>query len=93
MLALEIELRIPDARSLKEKRQVVKSLVEAPRRRFGVASAEVGDLDAHHLAVLGYVTVSGSPAHAEQVVDSVESFVWSHPQVEVVDTRRVWLEQ
>ena len=93
VLALELELRIPAAQSLKDKRQVVKSLVEAPHRRFGVTSAEVGDADIHQRAVLGYAVVSGSPGQAERVMDSVEQFVWSHPEIEVVDSARSWLEE
>ena len=38
VLAIEIELRLVDAHSLKDKRQVVKSLVETVRRRFGISA-------------------------------------------------------
>lgn len=93
VLALEVQLRIAHAQSLKDKRQVVRSLVDGPPRRFGVTAAEVGDMDAHQLAVLGYATVSASPRHAEEVIDAVEDFVWSHPEVEVISTSRTWLEQ
>ena len=91
VLALEVAILIPSARSLKDRRQVVRSLVEAPHRRFGVAAADVGEAGLHRRAVLGYAAVSSSPAQAEAVIDSVEAFVWSHPEVEVVDARRRWL--
>lgn len=93
VLALEIEVRIPAARSLKDRRQVVRSLVEAPPRRFGVAAAELGDPQSHRRAVLGYAAVSSSPGQVESVIDSVEAFVWSNPGVEVVDSQRWWLER
>jgi hypothetical protein len=98
VLALEVAIRIPSARSRKDRRQVVRSLVEAPRRRFGVAAADVGEADVgqagpHRGAVLGYAAVSSSPAQAEAVIDSVEAFVWSHPDIEVVDARRRWLPE
>ena len=42
VLALELDLRIPQAHSLKDRRQAVKPLIEGARRRFGVSVSEVG---------------------------------------------------
>lgn len=92
VLAMEVVIRIPRARTLKDRRQVVRSLVEAPRRRFAVAGAEVDQATEHKRAVLGYSAVSNSPGTAEDQMDSVEDFVWAHPDVEVVSTERFWLE-
>lgn len=92
VLAMEVELRIALARSLKDKRQVVKGLLEAPKRRFGVSAAEVGAQDSWQRAVLGYAVVASSVRGAEDVLDSVESFIWSHPEVDVVTAERTWLE-
>ena len=90
--ALTIDLRIPDSRSLKAKRGTVKHLVEACRSRFAVAAAEVGFQDHLQRSELGFAAVSGSPGMVESVLDAVERFVWSHPDVEVVATSRDWLE-
>lgn len=92
VVAMEVVIRIPGARTLKDRRQVVRSLVEAPRRRFAVAGAEVDRAIEHKRAVLGYSAVSNSPSAAEDQMDSVEDFVWAHPDVEVVSTERFWLE-
>ncbi len=93
VLAMEVVIRIPDAQSIKDRRRVVRSLVEAPRHRYSVASAEVDDASDHKRAVLGYAAVSGTPAIAESQMDSVEDLVWSHPGVEVVSLQRSWLER
>lgn len=92
VLAMEVVIRIPAARTLKDRRQVVRSLVEAPRRRFSVASAELDDASECKRAVIGYSVVSGSPGVAEHQMDPVEDFVWSHPDAEVVSAERFWLE-
>ena len=42
VLALEVQIRIVNARSLKDKRQIVKSVLEGARRRFAVSASEVG---------------------------------------------------
>jgi uncharacterized protein YlxP (DUF503 family) len=92
VLALTVDLRIPDAHSLKEKRSVVSTILEGAQRRYRVAVSETGRLDAHQRAELAFVGVSGSATHAAQMIDSVERFVWSFPEIEVVDSVRDWLE-
>lgn len=92
VLAMEVELRIPQAHSLKDKRQVVKGLLEGTRRRFGVSAAEVDGQDTWQRAVLGFAVVASSARQADEVMDSVDDFVWSHPEIEVVDAVRSWLE-
>ncbi len=90
--ALEIDIRIPDSHSLKAKRATVKHLVEGCRSRFAVAAAEVGYQDQWQRCALGFAAVSGTPGQVETVLDSVERFVWSQPEVEVVAASRTWLE-
>jgi uncharacterized protein YlxP (DUF503 family) len=92
VLALTIDLRIAEARSLKEKRAVVSTLLEGGRRRFRVAASETGRQDDHQLAELTFAAVSGRAGHASEVIDTVERFVWSFPEVEVTSVGRHWLE-
>ena len=72
---LTITLQVPDSRSLKDKRQVVKSLVSRIRRTYNVAVAEVGDLDRRQLATLGLATVSTDPRHADEMCQKILRFV------------------
>ena len=92
VLALEVDIHIAQSRSLKAKRQVVRSIVDASRRRFGVAAAEVDHLDMWQRAGLGFAAVSGQSRHAEEVIDEVERFVWSHPDVQVLSAARRWMD-
>ena len=89
---MEVNVRIVDAHSLKDKRQVVKSIVETARRRFGISAAEVGAQDVWQRAQLGFAVVSSSAGQAEHVLDDVERFVWSQPAIEVISVERVWLD-
>jgi uncharacterized protein YlxP (DUF503 family) len=86
-----IELHLPDVHSLKEKRATLKPIIEGARRRYSVAAAEVGHQDIWQRSIVGVATVSGSAAHARQVIDAVERFVWSFPEVEVTSTVRNWM--
>ncbi len=90
--ALTLDLHIPDSGSLKAKRTVVKHVVESARSRFGVAAAEVGYQQQWQRTELGFAAVSGSPGQVTRVLDAVERFVWSHPEVEVLAEARAWLE-
>ncbi len=90
--ALEIEIHIPSARSLKAKRSVVRHLVEATRQRFGVSASEVAHHDRWQRAGLGFSVVAPSATQAQRLIDRVERFVWSHPEIEVISTDRHWVE-
>jgi uncharacterized protein YlxP (DUF503 family) len=92
VLALTVELHLPQCRSLKEKRAVLTPIIEGARRRFAVAAAETAHQDMWQRAQIGFACVSGSPAHATDVADEVERFVWSFPESEVLEVRRDWME-
>lgn len=79
-----ITLRLFASASLKDKRQVVRSILARARNQFEVSAAEVGSQDIWNLAEIGVACVSGESAHAleviEQVIRSIES---SRPDVEI----------
>jgi len=76
-------LSIPWAKSLKDKRQCVKSIVEKMKNKFNISVAEIGENDNHNTAFLGFACVSGSKVHAENMLDTVIGFVESHTEAEV----------
>jgi uncharacterized protein YlxP (DUF503 family) len=88
---LTLELHLPASHSLKEKRSALKPIIEGARRRYCVAAAEVGGQDRWQVATIGIAAVSASAGHVRQVLDAVERFVWSFPEVEVTATRRGWM--
>jgi uncharacterized protein YlxP (DUF503 family) len=92
VLALEVELHLPQCRSLKDKRAVLRSMTDGARRRYAVAASETDHQDTWQRAQLGFACVSGSAGHASDVMDEVERFVWSFTESEVVEMRRNWLE-
>ncbi|MEX2236283.1 MAG: DUF503 domain-containing protein [Dehalococcoidia bacterium] len=83
-----IHLHIPGSRSLKDKRQVIRSLTQRVRNRFTVAIAEVGDNEAWQSAALGFACVSNEHAHAERICQEVLEFIEdSDLEFEVVGRR------
>ncbi|MCK4593863.1 DUF503 domain-containing protein [bacterium] len=84
---LEVELHIPEARSRKERRRVVKSLKERGKSRYRVAAAEVGDSERFQAATLAFATTAGEYKTVEQTLDALERLVYSG-EAEVSRIRR-----
>lgn len=72
---LRFSIRLPAAMTLKDKRQVVGSLLARIRARFQVAVAEVGGLHLVQRAEIAVVCVSNQPAHASSILNRVHDFV------------------
>ena len=92
VLALSVELHLPGCRSLKDRRGAVKPILDGARHRYRISAADVGYQDKWQRARLGFAVVSPSVGQAREVMDQVERFVWSFPEVEVGSTERHWLE-
>lgn len=89
---LVVDLHLPLAGSLKAKRAVITPILEGARRRHGVAVSEVAQQDTWRRSELAFATVASSETRAREVLDAVERFVWSFPEVEVVASWRRWVE-
>jgi uncharacterized protein len=87
-----IDVHLPESRSLKDKRMVVRHLLDTARRRYQVAAAEVGHQDHCQRAELAFAAVSGQATQVGKILDAVERFVWSHPELTVLDCRRRWID-
>jgi uncharacterized protein YlxP (DUF503 family) len=66
-------LQIPGARSLKDRRRVVKAFKDRVRARLPVSVAEVGDVERHQVATLGVAVVSGDSDRCREVLSRVRS--------------------
>lgn len=78
---LTLHLSIDQADSLKDKRQVVKSLLAHLRQKFNVSAAEVDDLDIWRRATVGVAVVSNEAKFANQVLNKVADHVEGDPRV------------
>jgi hypothetical protein len=80
-----IELEITDSLTLKDKRQVVRALLDRVRARFNVAAAEVDHLDSPRFATLALAAVANDQAHVHQVLEKAVDLVESEPRAAVLD--------
>lgn len=84
--ALRIELYMPQCRTLKEKRQVVKSIIDRTRNRFNVAVAEVDKQDLWQVCSLGVCCVSNSEYTVREILDRVDRSVRASGKAEVLES-------
>lgn len=72
---LQIDLLLPEARSLKDKRRVIKSLKDRLHNRFNCSVAETGQQDAWQRATLAVCIVGGESGHVNSQLSHVVTFV------------------
>src|SRR5258706_15360765 len=68
---LKLTFHIPHARSLKDKRAVVRRFRDRVRARFDVSIAEVADQDLHQRAVFGVAVVSSDASVCDSLLEKV----------------------
>lgn len=91
VLGLDLRLRLQQAQSLKEKRSVIRPIIDR-LGNLGVSVAEVGFNDSLKDACIGVAVVAATPRQATEVMDEAERIVWSLPGFEVVSAERTWME-
>ena len=69
---LTLELRIEHAQSLKDRRQVVRSLKDQLRQGFNVSVAELDEAVTWQSATIGVAAISGSRSYLHQLLEEVE---------------------
>lgn len=91
--ALRVELHLPLPQSLKEKRRVLRPIIEGLRRLGSYSVAEVDHHDSWQRATIGVaiVTPDGPSLHAH--VSKVRAYLDSRPDVEIVDFFKSELER
>lgn len=79
------QLMLPGCESLKDKRQVVKSLKDRLHARFNLSAAETGLHDVHGRAELAACVVSTDRVHAQQVLQSADKLVEDEGRARILD--------
>jgi uncharacterized protein YlxP (DUF503 family) len=80
------ELLLPGCSSLKEKRQVVKSLKDRLHSRFQLSAAETAHQDVHQRAQVAAAIVSGDRKHAASVLQAADRMVEEEGRARILDS-------
>lgn len=81
----EIELIIYEANSLKEKRHVIKSIIERIQTRFNASAAEVGYNDLWNRSIIGVAVVSNKKVLCESMISKIIDFIDNDDRVEIIN--------
>ncbi len=83
--SLQVRLLVRQARSLKDKRQVVQSIKDRLRNEFNVSVAEVDELDNRQTIVLGVAAVAVEASLVRSTLDAIVNALRVHPVAEFVN--------
>lgn len=74
-----------EANSLKDKRRVLKSIIERIKSRFNVSIAEVDLNDKWQFAVIGIACVSNDSKYAQKTISKIIKFIDEDGRVEIIE--------
>jgi len=81
----KLSFYIPHADSLKDKRQVCRSVIDKSRKRFNASIAEVDTQDVHQVLTIGVAVVSGDAGHAQNCLNEIIHFMEGNTDAELTD--------
>ena len=84
-VSAKLTFYVAHATSLKEKRQVCRSLIDKTRQRFNASVAEVDTQDIHQTMTIGVAVVSGDATHAQHSLDEIIRFMEEHADAELTE--------
>jgi uncharacterized protein YlxP (DUF503 family) len=82
---LTVSIEIPGSASLKDKRQVLRSVLDVLRAKFNVSAAELERQDSRQFAAIGVSSISNDKVFTGQVLESVRAKIESDPRIVVLD--------
>lgn len=85
---LELDIYISESNSLKDKRRVLKSLINRCRQKFNVSVSELEDMDKIRHTVIGIATVTNADSYADEILDRCLNLIETEYSVEIVKIER-----
>ncbi|MDS0527780.1 DUF503 domain-containing protein [Clostridium sp. SHJSY1] len=88
ILLMRIKLRASWVHSLKEKRMIVKSIVQKLKNKFNISVAEVDEQDMHKIIVIGIAGVCGSTSQVDSTMENIITFIECNTDAEIVKIQK-----
>ena len=82
---LKVRLIVRESHSLKDKRQVLRSIKDRLKNSFNISIAEVDEQENRQMIVLAVATVGNDNAHIRGVLEQIGQALRVHPVAEFVD--------
>ncbi|MBU3181416.1 DUF503 domain-containing protein [Clostridium psychrophilum] len=88
ILLMKITLRASWSHSLKEKRMVVKSIIQKLKNKFNISVAEIDDQDIHQTIVIGIASICGTSSQLDSTMEHIITFIENNSDAEIVDIQK-----
>jgi len=82
----EIELYIYESYSLKEKRMVIKSIIEKMKHRYNISISEVGDNEIWNKSTIAFCTVSNGIENVNKIIQECLDFLDLDGRIEIINS-------
>jgi uncharacterized protein YlxP (DUF503 family) len=82
---VKVLLRIDGASSLKDKRRIIKSILERTKSRYNISASEIDKNDVWNSAIIGIACVSNDAGYIDGLMQAIINFIESDPRIEVTD--------
>ncbi|HNX75594.1 MAG TPA: DUF503 domain-containing protein [Candidatus Rifleibacterium sp.] len=80
------EMHFPEVHSLKEKRQILRSLIDRVKAKFNASIAEVANNDLWQRGTVGVAMVANDRLLLQQMAQKIDEILADHSSVQIVDT-------
>ena len=88
ILVMKVTLRASWVHSLKEKRMIVKSIIQKLKNKFNISVAEIENQDIHNTIVIGIAGICANSAQLDSTMENVISFIECNTDAEIVDIQK-----
>ena len=88
ILLMKVTLRASWSHSLKEKRMVVRSIVQKLKNKFNISVAEVDEQDIHQTIVIGIAGICGTSAQLDSTMEHIITFIESNTEAEIANIEK-----
>ena len=88
ILLMSVTIRASWSHSLKEKRMVVKSIVQKLKNKFNISVAEIDEQDIHQTIVIGIAGICGTSAQLDSTMENIITFIECTTDAEIIDIQK-----
>jgi len=85
ILVMKVTLRASWSHSLKEKRMVVKSIIQKLKNKFNISVAEVAEQDIHQTIVVGIAGICGTSSQLDSTMEHIITFIEDNTDAEIIN--------
>ena len=88
ILIMEVTLRASWVHSLKEKRMIVKSIIQKLKNKFNISVTEIENQDIHNTIVIGIAGICANSAQLDSTMEHIINFIECNTDAEIIDIQK-----